>query len=288
MSFVLFTDSAANLSAQTVREKEIHVLAMPFSIGGEHFHGWENGQPFDSKAFFARLRAGENAKTSLLNTETFLLAFEPFLAAGQDVLYVGLSSGISGTFACARAAAEELNAKYEAQVYPADTLSGSYGEGLMVLKAAELRENGVSAAEAAEYVAANRQHLCHFLAVDDLQFLRRGGRLPAMSAAIGTVLHLKPLLYFNSEGKVGVADKIRGKQRLLAEMVKRYGETALTPNGGTLAIVHGDAEADAEKLAAMVRAAYGDAEIILSPIETTTGTHAGPGSLALLFWGRER
>lgn len=288
MSFVLFTDSASNLSAQTAQEKDIHVLPMPFSIGEEQFHGWENGRPFDSKTFFARLRAGENAKTSLLNTEKFLSAFEPFLAAGQDVLYVGLSSGISGTFACAAAAAEELNAKYEAKAYAADTLSGAYGEGLMVLKAAQLRDEGASAAEAAEHVAANRQHLCHFLAVDDLQFLRRGGRLPAMSAAIGTVLHLKPLLYFDDAGKVAVAGKIRGKQRLLAEMVKRYGEKAFTPGGGTAAIVHGDAEADAEKLAAMVREAHPGVELIIAPIETTTGTHAGPGSLALLFWGRER
>lgn len=288
MNFILFTDSSCNLSCETLAERGIHVVPLTYSIGEKTYACYEEGVPFDGNSFFDRLRGGALARTSLINSDTFLHAFEPYLQEGYDIVYISISSGISGTYQSAVLAAEELNAKYAAKVYPADSLSGSYGEGFMVLHAAGMRDAGESAAAAAQWIAEHRLQMCHFLSVDDLGFLKRGGRLPAMAAAIGTILDLKPLLYFDAHGRVAVAEKVHGKSRLMREMVKRYGQKAQRPEDGAAAIVHGDCLADAEQLAALLRQEYPGIAVTLRCIEPTTGAHAGPGALALIFWGKER
>ncbi|MGN0799777.1 MAG: DegV family protein [Christensenellales bacterium] len=288
MGFILFTDSSCNLSHEILAQRDVHVVPLTYNIGKETFSCYEEGVPFDSKGFFARLRAGDIARTSLINTDTFLRAFELFLQNGQDIVYISISSGISGTYQSAMLAAEELNGKYAAKVYVADSLSAAYGEGLMVLHAADMRDAGESAEDAAEWVRQNRLSMCHFLSVDDLGFLRRGGRLPAMAAAIGTMLNLKPLMFFDGQGRVAVAEKVRGKNRLLREMLKRYAEKALQPDDGTVVIVHGDCAEDAEQLGALLLQEHPNVALTITCIEPTTGAHAGPGALAIIFWGTER
>ena len=288
MSFILFSDSSCNLPCDVIAQHDVRIVPLSYNIAEETYSCYEEGVPFDSKGFFDRLRAGALARTSLINTDTFLRAFEPILRDGRDIVYISISSGISGTYQSAVLAAEELNARYAAQVYPVDSLSASLGEGFMVLRAAQMRDAGANAPAVAEWLRENRLSMCHFLAVDDLGFLKRGGRLPAMAAAIGTVLNLKPLMYFDAHGRVAVAEKVRGKNRILREMAARYTQKALRPDEGEIGIVHGDCAEDAAQLAAQLRTEHPHATIRVLPIEPTTGAHAGPGSLAVIFWGSER
>ena len=288
MDFILFTDSSCNLSCETLAQNAVRVVPLTYQIGEESYTCYEENVPFDGKAFFERLRGGALVRTSLINSDTFVHAFEPVLQEGHDIVYISISSGISGTYQSAVLAAEELNAKYAAQVYLADSLSGSYGEGFMVLHAAQMRDRSACALEVVKWVEENRLNMCHFLSVDDLNFLKRGGRLPPMAAAIGTILDLKPLLYFDGQGRVAVAEKVRGKNRLLREMVKRYGQKALQPENGEIAIIHGDCIEDAEQLAQMLRQAYAGVSITTACFEPTIGAHVGPGALAIVFWGTER
>lgn len=288
MNFILFTDSSCNLSCETLTQNAVRVVPLTYQMGEESYTCYEEGAPFNSKAFFERQRGGALVRTSLINSDTFVHAFEPVLQEGHDIVYISISSGVSGTYQSAVLAAEELNAKYTAKVYLADSLSGSYGEGFMVLHAARMRDMGACAMEVVKWVEESRLKMCHILSVDDLNFLKRGGRLPSMAAAIGTMLDIKPLLGFNNHGNVFVLEKVRGKNRALSAMVKRYGEKALEPNGGEIAIVHGDCIEEARCLAGMLQQTYPFVSITTACFEPTIGAHVGPGALAIVFWGTER
>ena len=289
MPFALFADSSCNIPQDVLIARDIHIIPLMYTIGEETYTSFEWGVVFDSKAHFDRLRAKDVVHTSLINTEVFVNAFTPFLQAGQDIVYVCISSGISGTYQAALLAAEELEGKYgDARVYVADTLGASAGEGIMTLRAADMRDAGESAQTVAAWATDNRLHICHILLADDLQFLHRGGRLPAVAATIGTVLDLKPLWYFDAEGKCAVATKVRGKNRALKEMVRMYGEKTLQPQGDEVRLVHGDCEGDALELKRLLEEAHPGIKVLVDYIEPIVGAHTGPGSLALVFWGKER
>ncbi len=243
----------------------------------------------DVKDFYANLRSGRDAKTSAVNVENFKRAFEPELEEGRDVMYLAFSSGLSTTFNSARLAALELSDKYpDRKIVVTDSLCASTGYGMLVYLTTKKLSEGASLEEAAEYAESMRPHMCHWFTVDDLNFLKRGGRVSAVAAFVGTAIGIKPVLYMNDEGKLISRFNVRGRKKAIKALADKMGELALDITSGPVYICHGDCEDDANALAGHIKDMYGlDVEIITytGPV---IGCHSGPGTLALFFIGKER
>ena len=228
-------------------------------------------------------------KTSLLNTQLFLDHFRPELEAGRDVVYVGMSSGISGTYQAARIAAEELAEEYpDRTVRTVDSLGAGFGTGLLACRAADLRAEGKTAAEAGEILDGEVPQLLQFFTVDDLHFLRRTGRVSGATAAIGSVLNIKPLLWGDATGHIVACGKYRGRKKAVDAIVERYRDRAVEAENRRVAITHGDCPEEAAALAERITGICRPKELIVCPHEPFTGAHVGPGMLALFFFGTSR
>lgn len=289
MSFVVFTDGCSNLPGRLLAELDIRVL--PCSYVMDNVPGTYDGnlEAFDSHAFYDKLRAGSMLKTSLLNSHLFLSYFRPELERGLDVVYVGLSSGVSGTLQAARIAAEELEEEFpDRTVRVVDSLGAGFGPGLLSCRAADLRNEGKTAGEAADILDAEVPHLLQYFTVDDLNFLKRTGRVSGATAAIGTVLNIKPLLWGDPTGHIVACGKFRGRKKAVDAIVELYRKRAIEPEKQRIAISHGDCPEEAQALADRVCAIAQPKELIVAPHEPFTGAHVGPGMLALFFFGEER
>ncbi len=289
MSFALFTDSFSNLPGKLLRELEIQVLPCTYAMDGEPVHYSGDVDHFDSKGYYDRLRAGAVVTTTLTNMQQFLDAFRPALEAGQDIVYVGLSSGVSGTFQSAVMAANELSAAFpQRSICPVDSLGAGLGTGLLTCRAADLRNEGKSAAEAAAILEEERIRLCEFFTVDSLHYLRRTGRVSAATAAIGSVLNIKPLLRGDEEGHIVACAKCRGRAKAIDAILERYRTKVLQPSRNRVFISHGDCPEEAQALAERVRQIAEPKELYVLPHEPFSGSHVGPGMLALFFLGDHR
>lgn len=289
MSFVVFTDGCSNLPGRILTGLDIRVL--PCSYMMDDMPGTYDGnlEAFDSHAFYDKLRAGSMLKTSLLNSHLFMSYFRPELEQGLDLVYVGMSSGISGTIQAARIAAEELEAEFPGRaVRVVDSLGAGFGPGLLACRAADLRSEGKTATEAADILDAEVPHLLQYFTVDDLNFLKRTGRVSGATAAIGTVLNIKPLLWGDPTGHIVALQKCRGRKKAVDAIVELYRKRAIHPENQRIAISHGDCPEEAQALAERVCARAQPKELILCPHEPFTGAHVGPGMLALFFFGEER
>ena len=290
MSFKIFTDSAASLPNSIVEELKIGVVSMVYTTpdGVEHVCQ-QPGVEFDGQAFYGEMRRNHaHVRTTLINSAQFFEAFEPHVAAGESVLYVGLSSGISGTYAAAAAAAEELRERYPgAEVIAVDTLGASLGEGLLVLEAADLRDAGMSAAETAQRIDSLKQYVCQRFIVDDLVALRRGGRLGGTAAVVGTLMNIKPVLMGDGEGKIVCISKERGRARALAALADIFEAQAVDPGEQTIGISHTGCRADAVALAEEIRSRCEVGDFLIVDHEPGTGSHLGAGAVALFFYGRD-
>ena len=228
-------------------------------------------------------------KTSLLNAHLFEEHFRPELEKGLDVIYVGMSSGISGTFQAARMAAEELMHEFPGRtVYTVDSLGAGFGPGLLAIRAAQLRDEGKSAPEAGKILDEEVMHTLNFFTVDDLNFLKRTGRVSGATAMIGSVLNIKPLLWGDPTGHIVALQKCRGRKKAVDAIVELYRKRVVNPEQQRIGITHGDCLAEAEQLAKRVREIAEPKELIIVPHEPFTGAHVGPGMLALFFFGDER
>ena len=242
-----------------------------------------------NKDFYQKMRDGHIAKTSGINSDTFKEAFAEELQKGNDVLYIGFSSGLSVTYSCAYAAVQELRAEFpERKIISIDSLSASGGLGLLIYLAKEKRDKGASIDETAAYIKELVPKNCHWFTVDDLVYLKRGGRVSPTVALVGSVLGIKPVMHMDNEGHLINMSKARGRNASLKAIVDKYGELAENPNGGTVFISHGDCISDAEKLASMVEKSYGVSTKLITDIGPVIGAHSGPGTLALFFIGKER
>lgn len=289
MSFTLFTDCSSNLPGNIVRELDIHILPCSYLVEQETVSYDGNLETFDAKAYYDLLREGKRITTSLLNTGLFLEHFRPELEQGRDVVYVGMSSGISGTLHSAQMAAEELSGEFpNRQIRIVDSLGAGLGTGLLTCMAADLRRDGLDADEAARRLDEARMGLCEFFTVDDLHYLKRTGRINAATAVIGSVLNIKPILYGDNEGHIVSCGKARGRKKVMDALVERYAKKAVDPRHSRVAISHGDCPEEAEELARRVRAVAEPGELIICPHEPFTGAHVGPGMLALFFFGNSR
>jgi len=289
MAFEIITDSSMNLSKSMAKELDVRVLSLSILFGDEECKSYKEDAEFDYSNFYDRLRSKEHAKTSLVNTDEFMQAFEESLNAGKDVLAIIVSSGISGTFQAAKIAAEMLQERFpERKIIVIDSLSASIGQGLLVYYAAQLRKEGKTVEETAEWVIQNRLNMVHQFTVDDLFFLKRGGRLSGGVAVVGTILQIKPVLHVDDEGHLVIQDKVNGRKKSINAMVEIFKQNATDPENQVLAICHGDCIKDAELLAKKVKEAANVKDIIINFCDPVLGAHAGPGVLALFYLGKKR
>ena len=285
--YVIMTDSSADLPADLASELNVEIVTLTVSIdNGEYVSGAE----LDVKDFYSKLREGSVATTSAINLDAALNAMEKYVSEGSDLIYVAFSSGLSSTAQTGKLAAEELSEKYpERKIYVVDTLAASLGQGLLVYYAAQMRDEGKSIDEVRDYLEANKLNLCHWFTVDDLHFLKRGGRVSAATAVVGTMLSIKPVLHVDNEGHLINVSKARGRKPSIQALAAKIGETAMVdPSEQTIFISHGDCIDDANYLADIIKEKYNPKKIVIGYVGPVIGAHSGPGTLALFFLGNER
>ena len=284
-TYAILTDSAADLSADLVERLNLVVLPLSVTLEGKEYLNYPDERDITAKYLYERLRAGAMATTAALNVDTFEREMETYLKAGKDVLYLSFSSGLSATYNASCIAAEELREKYpERKILIVDTLCASSGQGLLCCLTAKQREAGATIEEAAKYAEETKHHLAHWFTVDDLHFLKRGGRVSAATAILG----IKPLLHTDDAGHLVSVDKARGRKRVISAMVDRMEKTAIRPQEQTVFISHGDCEEDAQFLAKLVQERLHPKQIVIQVIGPVIGAHSGPGTLALFFLATER
>lgn len=289
MSYKIFTDASCNLSVEMLNDLGVAYRSLTMVIDGNEINNYLADENFSFKGFYDRLRNKEHIKTSLLNVEEFTEAFDEILSNGEDVLALLISSGISGTYQAAKIAADDLREKYpERKIIIIDSLAASIGHGLLVYYAAKMQREGKSIDETADFIYKNRLKLVHKFTVDDLFFLKRGGRLSGGVAVIGTILQIKPVLHVDDEGKLVSQSKVNGRKKSINALFDNFKENVVDPENQVLAICHGDCLEDAEYLANKIRKEYNVKDIIINYCDPVIGAHAGPGVLALFFLGKER
>lgn len=288
-NYVVMTDSSADLTAGLVEQLGLDVIPLSVNVGEQSFMNYPDEREISSPDFYELLRKGANAQTSAVNVDTFLNAMSVHLKAGKDVLYLGFSSGLSSTYGASEIAAQELRETYpDRKILTVDTLCASLGQGLLVYLTMQKVLAGATIEEAAAYAEENRLHLCHWFTVDDLFFLKRGGRVSAATALVGSALGIKPVLHVDNEGHLINVSKARGRKNSILALVDRMESSAIDPQKQTIFISHGDCLADAEFLAAEVRKRFGVTDITINFVGPVIGAHSGPGTLALFFLGTER
>ena len=287
--FVILTDSSADLGAELVRELDVQVLPLGFVLDDHTYYNYPDNREMDPHLFYERLRKGDGATTNAVNVAQYTEALEPMLQAGRDVLILAFSSGLSTTYNSSRLAVEEMSAKYpERKLYTVDTLCASLGQGLLVWYAAQARARGDSIEEVRDWIEERKLNLCHQFTVDDLYFLKRGGRISAATAVVGSMLHIKPVLHVDDEGHLVSIGKVRGRQAALKALVDRMEETAIDSGSLTVFISHGDCLEDAQTVADMVKKRFGVQEIYINYVGPVIGAHSGPGTVALFYVGTNR
>ena len=287
--FAIITDSGADLPQYLAEELNVSVLPLHFTIQGKEYADLPDRRDMEPSALYDLLRQGEMGKTSALNANDYTEIMTPVLEAGQDILVLAFSSGLSTTYQSSVIAVEELKEKYpDRKIYTVDTLAASLGEGLLVWYAAKMREEGKSIEEVRDWVEDHKLNLAHWFTVDDLNHLKRGGRVSAATALVGTMLSIKPVLHVDNEGHLINMSKARGRAASLKALVDKMEATVVDPASQTVFISHGDSEADAKKVADMVKERFGVEVKVIDYVGPVIGCHSGPGTIALFFLGSER
>ena len=286
--YTIVTDSSCDLPAPLLEKMGIRVVPLAVNLDGKTYFNYPDGRAIGFEEYYAQLRSGKQATTSAVNMSLFRTVMEAELIAGHDVLYLGFSSGLSGTFNAGAMAARELQEEYpEIELIAVDTLCACMGQGLLVYLAALEKAGGKSMHEVRDFVEAQKLHICHWYTVDDLQHLKRGGRIGGTTARLGTMLNIKPVMNMDNEGKLAAVSKARGRAAALRALVDKMGEQAIEPEKQTVFIAHADCYDDAHKVAEMIHERFGSKSLI-NYIGPVIGAHAGPGTVALFFVGKER
>ena len=284
--YVIMTDSSADLTPEILNDPEVRYIQLDVIVEGEQAHA---NCDVDIKEFYEKLRSKKNATTSAANVEKFITEMEDILKEGSDILYIGFSSGLSGTYNAGFVAAKELSEKYpERKIYTVDTLAASLGQGLLVYLAQKMKEEGADIDTVRDYLEENKLHMCHWFTVDDLFFLKRGGRVSAATAVVGSMLSIKPVMHMDNAGKLIKVTTARGRKASIDALFDKMKETAIAPEEQTVFISHGDALRDAEYLADRIKNELNVKEVKIGYVGAVIGAHSGPGTLALFFLGTER
>lgn len=292
MSFQIFADSSANIPTQEAKNLNIEIISYTVTVNGFERKCFEEGLPFEeiAKDFYAEMRAGANVKTSLVGEATITEALEPALQKGDDVIFITIASGISGTYRQALNAQKALQKRFpERKIFVIDSANASLGEGLLAIKAAKLRAMGESVETCAEWLTENTYKMNSYVTVGDLKYLRRGGRVNAALAIAGSLLNIKPILRADGgkEAKLVFSGREHGRKKAISALVKAFDANVLHPESQTIAIAHADCEDEAYALAETLKE-HGARDIIIEYYDLCTGSHAGPGTLALFFAGKDR
>ena len=289
MRYRIITDSTGDLTPELIRDLQLTVIPMEFTIDGKSYRNYPDGHEMSAKAFYHLLRAGKTSTTAQINAHEFMDWADPILQAGEDILYLAFSSGLSGTCQSAYMAKEELSARYpDRKIYVVDSLAASMGEGLLAYYASKMQLEGKTIDEVYQWLQDNKLHLCHWFTVDDLNHLKRGGRVSSAAALFGTMLGIKPVLHVDDAGHLIPVAKIRGRRQSLDTLVAHKEQTVTNPEEQEIYISHGDCEKDAQYVADQIRARWNVKEIVLNEIGPVIGTHSGPGTVALFFLGSKR
>ena len=287
--YIIITDANTDLTPQMVEELEIAVMPMQFSILGKDYLLYPDNREMDIKEFYDLLRKGNMAATAQLNPNDIIQAFTPYLEEGKDLIYIAFSSGLSGTYASARMAKDELCRLFpKRKIIIVDSLAASMGEGLLVWHAVRQKRAGLDIEQLEQWVLDNRNHLCHWFTVDDLHHLKRGGRVSSATAVIGSALGIKPVLHVDDQGHLIPVKKVRGRRQSLDALVDMMQQTAVDPKRQTVFISHGDALDDARYVEKRVRDAFKCKDLHINYIGPVIGTHSGPGTVALFFMGTHK
>lgn len=285
-TYKIITDSTCDLPSTVIKELDVHVIPMEYILDGvSHFQDLED-EGEKTASFYGSLREGKVSSTSMINTARFMGVFEPYLKAGQDILHVSFSSALSGSYNASRMAAEELKELYpERQILVLDSIAASIGQGLLVYHAVLKKRQGLSLEELFEWLEENKKKICHWFTVEDLMHLKRGGRISALSANIGTALNIKPILSVNMEGKLVNLGKVMGRKKSLSELIVKMKSCAETAENQVVIIGHGDSLKDAEFLSTKLKNELHVKEVIMTQIGPIIGSHTGPGMIGLTFVG---
>ena len=285
-NYNIVTDSCCDLRPETYEQLNLTVVPLSMEFRGQVR---EDKSDDSIKEVYAALRAGESAQTAAVNPDRWLNAMEPHLAEGRDVLVMAFSSGLSTTYQSAVIAAEELREKYpERTIYVVDTLCASRGEGLLVWYACKKRDEGMTLDELHKWVEDTKLHLCHWFTVDDLMYLKRGGRVSAATALVGTMLSIKPVLHVDDEGHLINVGKARGRKSSIQALADKMGQLQIPGENDTVFICHGDCIEDAKYLESLVKERYGVKNVLIYYTGAVIASHSGPGTLALFFIGEHR
>ncbi len=287
MSFEVLTDTSGNLQEKQIRENDLKVIPFPYFYHGEE-HTCLNTESFQAEAFYEEIRHGLQVQTSQIPPRKYAEFFEPILKRGKDIIFVSMSSGISGSCWSAQIGKDMILEKYpERRIEIIDSLGASLGEGLIAIRAAALREVGRTIGDAAQELRQMAKRMFNVFTVDDLMHLKRGGRLSNLAAMVGTVLNIKPILKGNEFGKIVGFAKIRGRRRSIEALAEQYEKLVIAPERQTVGIAQAACRKDAEYLAELLRRNRPPKEILTVDYEPVTGSHVGPGALALFFESRE-
>ena len=283
MSFSIVTDTSANLPTPWLKENDVTVIPFSYTVNGRQMQCLDT-EAFNGTAFYTAMRNGVGVTTSQINPQAYIDALTPLLEAGQDILFIGMSSGISGSFQSAQIAVSQLRESFpDREFRMVDTLGASLGEGILVMRASAFKREGLDLSETAKRLLSMRRNMCQIFMVDDLMFLKRTGRVSGAVALVGTMLQIKPLLKGNEKGQIVTYAKARGRRKAIEALAKHYDALVVDAGSQVVGIAHADCEKDADLLATLLMRNHPPRQILTVMYEPVTGSHVCPGTLALFF-----
>ncbi len=287
--YMIVTDSSADLPQELVEELELKVLPLSFTIRGTTLEDHPDKRNMSSKEFYQLLRDGEMSTTSAVNMQQYIDLLDPILSSGKDVLILSFTSGLSNTCQASMMAAEELREKFpQRKIQVVDTLCASAGQGMLVWYAGKKRLAGESLEAVRDWCEDNKMKVCHWVTVDDLMHLKRGGRISATTAMVGTMLQIKPIIHVDDAGKLDTVGKARGRKAALDYLVQKVADTAIDPAGQTMFLSHSDCREDVEYLADQLKEKCKVKDVKICDIGPVIGSHTGPGCAVVFFFGEPR
>ena len=287
--FVIMTDSCCDLTDEMARELGIVVVPLSLEMGGQTYRNWLDGRDIAFQDFYSRIRAGETATTSAVSVGDFQEQMRAILSQGKDILYLSFSSALSTTYQSAVIAADDLREEFpDGQVLVVDSRCASLGQGLLVYLCAREKAAGRSLTGLRDYAEATKGQICHWFTVDDLNYLKMGGRLSAGAAFFGSMLSIKPVMHTSDEGKLVPVSKVRGRKASLKALIDKIAELGIEPSEQVMFICHADCEVEARAVAEEMKARYGVKEVYINYIGPVIGSHTGPNTMGIFFVGTKR
>ena len=285
-NYQIITDSGADLPTDLLASLNVKMASLSLLFRGQVL---ADSVTDETKAFYQAMREGESATTSAINPDGWAAVMEPVLKEGKDILVIAFSSGLSTTYQSAVIAADELREQYpQRTIRVVDSLCASLGQGLLVWYACQKRDAGIELGELADWVEQNKNHVAHWFTVDDLVYLKRGGRVSAATAVLGAMLNIKPVLHVDEEGRLVSVTKTRGRKASIQALLQQMEATMLPGENDAAFICHGDCLEDAQLLASLIKERCGVKEVFIGYTGAVIGSHSGPGTLALFFLGSQR